>query len=92
VSRPTTLKLYPSLLTEKQVNGILGAMKYKVTLVESEEGVAVWCEDLPGCVSQGETKSEALSNIHIAIKEYLDAIPVVEATFKTKVSREEVAV
>lgn len=67
-------------------------MKYKVTLVESEEGVAAWCDDLPGCASQGETKDEALANIRIAIQEYLEAIPLVEATFKTKVSREEVAV
>ena len=47
----------------------LRLMKYKVTLVESEEGVAVWCDDLPGCVSQGETKDEALANIRIAIQE-----------------------
>ena len=67
-------------------------MKYEVTLVESEEGVAAWCDDLPGCVSQGETKDEALANIRIAIQEYLEAVPLIEATFKTKVSREEVAI
>ena len=67
-------------------------MKYQVTLIESEEEVAVWCDDLSGCVSQGASKDEALANIRIAIQEYLEAIPVVEATFKTKVSREEVAV
>lgn len=67
-------------------------MKYAVTLVESEEGVAAWCDDLPGCVSQGETKTEALANIRIAIQEYLEAIPLVEAAFKTKVSKEEVAI
>ena len=67
-------------------------MKYKVTLVESEEGVAAWCDDLPGCVSQGETKDEALANIRIAIEEYLEAVPLVEASFKTKVSREEIAI
>ena len=67
-------------------------MKYKVTLVESEEGVAVWCDDLPGCVSQGGTKDEALGNIRIAIQEYLEAVPRIEASFKTKVSREEIAI
>jgi len=67
-------------------------MKYKVTLVESEEGVAAWCDDLPGCVSQGETKNEALANIRIAIQEYLEAVPLIEASFKTKVSREEIAI
>lgn len=67
-------------------------MNYRVTLVESEEGVAVWCDDLPGCASQGSTKQEAVDNIREAIQEYLEAIPIVEATFKTKVSKEEVAV
>jgi predicted RNase H-like HicB family nuclease len=67
-------------------------MRYQVTLVESEEGFAVWCDDLPGCASQGASKQEAMDNIQVAIREYLDAVPVIESTFKTKVSREEVAV
>ena len=46
-------------------------MNYNVTIVESEEGFAVWCDDLPGCASQGESKEEALENIRIAIAEYL---------------------
>ncbi len=48
-------------------------MKYNVTLVQSDEGWAVWCDSLPGCCSQGETRDEALANIRIAISEYLDA-------------------
>ena len=36
-------------------------MNYHVTLVESEEGFAVWCDDLPGCNSQGATREEAFS-------------------------------
>ena len=51
---------------------------YHVTFVQSEEGVAVWCDDLPGCCSQGETKAEALANIKIAIREYLAARQEVE--------------
>lgn len=65
---------------------------YSVTIVESEEGFAIWCDDLPGCVSQGETKEEALSNIRIAISEYLEAVPEIEARFKTHVTRETVEV
>ncbi|HKJ91138.1 MAG TPA: type II toxin-antitoxin system HicB family antitoxin [Oceanipulchritudo sp.] len=65
-------------------------MQYKVTVVESEEGVAVWCDDLPGCVSQGETKGEALDNIRIAIQEYLASVDDVRIHFKTVVSTEEV--
>ena len=45
-------------------------MKYTVTLVESDEGWAVWCDQLPGCCSQGATKVEALENIRDAIAEY----------------------
>lgn len=48
-------------------------MKYHVTLVESDEGWAVWCDQLPGCCSQGGTREEALANIREAIAEYLAA-------------------
>ncbi len=51
-------------------------MKYKVVLVKSEEGYSVSCPGLPGCWSQGETESEALENIGIAIQEYLDAVKI----------------
>ena len=56
-------------------------MNYHVTLVESEEGFAVWCDDLPGCNSQGATREEALENIRIAISEYLAAQPEIEKRF-----------
>jgi predicted RNase H-like HicB family nuclease len=46
-------------------------MTYKVVLKESEEGYAVWCPGLPGCVSQGATEAEAVENIKTAIEEYL---------------------
>lgn len=48
-------------------------MKYSVTLVDSSEGWAAWCDTLPGCCSQGATKEEALANIREAIAEYLAA-------------------
>lgn len=67
-------------------------MKYRVTLVESEEGFAVWCDDLPGCNSQGETREEALVNIKDAIAEYRAAQPEVEKDFGVKIERGEVTV
>ena len=67
-------------------------MKYKITLVESEEGCAVWCDDLPGCVSQGATREEAVQNIREAINEYLQSVVMIEERFKTRVHREEVTV
>ena len=51
----------------------LAGMKYGITLVESDEGWAVWCDTLPGCCSQGATRAEALENIREAIAEYLAA-------------------
>ncbi|MEL6440272.1 MAG: type II toxin-antitoxin system HicB family antitoxin [Cyanobacteria bacterium J06621_8] len=49
-------------------------MKYTVALHQSEEGFSVWVPALPGCCSQGETKEEALANIEIAIREYLEVV------------------
>ena len=49
-------------------------MKYKVVLIESEEGFSVSCPGLPGCWSQGATEAEAVENIKDAIQEYLAAI------------------
>lgn len=47
---------------------------YPVILKQSEEGYAIGCSALPGCWSQGSTEEEAVENIKIAIKEYLEAI------------------
>lgn len=45
-------------------------MEYRIKIRKSDEGYAVWCEDLPGCASQGETEEEALENIREAITDY----------------------
>lgn len=47
-------------------------MQYHVRLVQSDEGWAVSCPALLGCHSQGETREEALDNIRIAIREWLE--------------------
>ncbi len=46
---------------------------YRVVLRHSEEGYSVSCPGLPGCWSQGATEEEALGNIQIAIREYVEA-------------------
>ena len=44
-------------------------MEIMVTLERDEDGVwVVECPSIPGCVSQGKTKSEALANIREAIE------------------------
>lgn len=49
-------------------------MKYKIALVESDEGFSVLVPGLPGCWSQGATEQEALQNIRDAIKEYVATV------------------
>jgi predicted RNase H-like HicB family nuclease len=46
---------------------------YRVVLRKSEEGYSVSCPGLPGCWSQGATEDEALANIQVAIREYVEA-------------------
>ena len=49
-------------------------MELKVVLEKQEEGgYTVYVPSLPGCISQGETKDEALKNIKEAIELYLEA-------------------
>ncbi len=44
-------------------------MKFNVTIDRDEDGVwIVECPAIPGCVSQGATKDEALANAAAAIK------------------------
>lgn len=54
-------------------------MKWRVILeTDLETGEwAVWCPELPGCVSAGETEEEALENIREAIALYLEPDPIV---------------
>ncbi|HEX3532301.1 MAG TPA: type II toxin-antitoxin system HicB family antitoxin [Thermoanaerobaculia bacterium] len=49
-------------------------MRYKVALQQSEESFSVWVPGLPGCVSQGATEEEALTNIADAVREYLEVV------------------
>lgn len=44
-------------------------MKFNVTLERDEDGIWVAeCPAIPGCVSQGKTKEEALTNAQEAIQ------------------------
>ncbi|MBI5233947.1 MAG: type II toxin-antitoxin system HicB family antitoxin [Deltaproteobacteria bacterium] len=48
-------------------------MKIKVILEPSDEGgYTVYVPSLPGCISEGDTKKEALENIKEAIELYLE--------------------
>jgi len=44
-------------------------MNFKVTLDRDEDGMwVVECPAIPGCVSQGKTREEAINNIREAIQ------------------------
>lgn len=50
-------------------------MRYRIFIEQDEDGVFVAeCPTLPGCISQGKTRSEALLNIQDAIKGYLESL------------------
>lgn len=50
-------------------------MKFRVIIEQDEDGMyVVECPTLPGCISQGKTRKEALSNIEDAIKGYLTSL------------------
>jgi predicted RNase H-like HicB family nuclease len=50
-------------------------MKLKVILeLSNDGGYTVYVPSLPGCISEGDTKEKALSNIKEAIELYLEPI------------------
>jgi antitoxin HicB len=50
-------------------------MKYRVFIEQDEDGMFVAaCSSLPGCISQGKTREEAVTNIQEAIQGYLESL------------------
>jgi antitoxin HicB len=50
-------------------------MNYRVYLEQDEDGMFVaTCPALPGCASQGSTRTEATANIREAIEAYLQSL------------------
>ncbi len=50
-------------------------MKLKVVLEPSDEGgYTVYVPSLPGCISEGNSREEALANIREAIELYLEPV------------------
>jgi predicted RNase H-like HicB family nuclease len=50
-------------------------MKFRVVLEQDEDGVYVAiCPTLPGCVSDGKTREQALLNIREAIEVYVESL------------------
>jgi antitoxin HicB len=50
-------------------------MKYRILVWQDEDGMFVAeCPTLPGCVSQGKTRAEALKNIKDAATGYVESL------------------
>jgi predicted RNase H-like HicB family nuclease len=50
-------------------------MKLRVILEPSEEGgYTAYVPSLPGCISEGDTREEAIANIREAIEIYLEPV------------------
>lgn len=63
----------------------------QIVLYPGEDGYwVVECPSLPGCISQGKTREEAIENIKEAIRGYIaalteDGLPVPEERFEALV-------
>ncbi len=50
-------------------------MKYRVLIEQDEDGVFIAeVPSLPGCISQGQTREQAIENIKEAIALYLESL------------------
>ena len=50
-------------------------MKYRIFIEQDEDGIFVAeCPSLPGCISQGKTRKEAIENVQDAIRGYLESL------------------
>lgn len=68
-------------------------MRYTVVLEqESDGGYIVSVPALPGCVSQGDTRDEALANVREAIEVYLEDCRDAGEPLPTEAGREYVDV
>ena len=63
-------------------------MNFKVVLEKQEDnGYTVYVPELPGCVSQGDTRAEAMKNIREAIELYIEDLTKDELqNIKSKIS------
>ncbi|MGB9700949.1 MAG: type II toxin-antitoxin system HicB family antitoxin [Thermodesulfobacteriota bacterium] len=68
-------------------------MKYRVIIEQDEDGVFVAeVPSLPGCISQGNARVEALKNIREAIEVYLESLKAHDEPIPPPISEEVVEV
>jgi predicted RNase H-like HicB family nuclease len=68
-------------------------MLYRIIIEQDEDGEFVAeCPTLPGCISQGHTRSEAVANIKDAIAGYLESLKKHNEPIPPSISEEFVEV
>jgi predicted RNase H-like HicB family nuclease len=68
-------------------------MKYRVLIEPDEDGVYVAeVPALPGCISQGRTRPEAIANIKEAVAAYLESLAAHNEPIPPSISEEVVEV
>lgn len=68
-------------------------MKLRILLEQDEDGFFVAsCPSLPGCISQGKTRKEAVDNILDAINGYLESLKKHNEPIPSGISEEIVEV
>ena len=68
-------------------------MKYRVFIEQDEDGMFVAeVPALPGCISQGNTRKEALRNIQEAITGYLESLKAHNEPIPPSINEEVVEV
>jgi predicted RNase H-like HicB family nuclease len=68
-------------------------MKYRVLIEQDEDGVYVAeVPSLPGCISQGQTREQAIENIKEAIAGYLESLEAHDEPVPPSITEELVEV
>ena len=68
-------------------------MKYRVIIEQDEDGMFVAeVPSLPGCISQGKTRTEVLRNIQEAIKVYIESLKAHNEPIPPSIDEETVEV
>jgi len=68
-------------------------MRYRVLIEQDEDGVYVAkAPSLPGCVSQGRTREQAIENIKEAIAGYIESLQAHDEPIPPSVTEELVEV
>ena len=68
-------------------------MRYRVLIEQDEDGVYIAeAPSLPGCVSQGQTRQQAVENIKEAIAGYIESLQAHDEPIPPSVTEELVEV